>query len=137
MENYHVYQFIVGHTYFGELSPDFDTENDRKAKLSQILPREKQKFTYEYDFGDSWLREILVEKILPPEPGVRYPLCLKGRRACPPEGCGSVWAYGDLLEILKDPGNEEYEEMMDWLGDKFEPEAFDLGNVNRRLKGIG
>jgi hypothetical protein len=46
-----------------------------------------------YDFGDSWEHVILVEKILPPEPGVKYPVCLTGRGACPPEdgvGCGAT-----------------------------------------------
>ena len=136
-EGYHLYQFIVGQTYFGEPDPDFDAEDDSKVKLSQIMPLEKQKFTYEYDFGDSWLHEILVEKILPPEPGVRYPLCLKGKRACPPEDCGGVWGYDTLLETIKDPGNEEYEEMMDWLGGEFDPEAFDLDSINQRLESIG
>ena len=135
-EGYHLHQFIVGQTYFGEPDPDFDAEDDSKVKLSQIVQREKQKFTYEYDFGDDWLHEILVEKILPPEPGVHYPLCLKGKRACPPEDCGGVWGYGDLLETIKDPGNEEYEEMMDWLGGDFDPEAFDLDYINQRLKSI-
>ena len=135
-EGYHLYQFIVGQTYFGEPDPDFDAEDDSKVKLSQIVRREKQKFTYEYDFGDSWLHEILVEKILPPEPGVHYPFCLKGKRACPPEDCGGVWGYDDLLETIKDPGNEEYEEMMDWLGGEFDPEAFDLDSINQRLKGM-
>ncbi len=78
----------------------------------------------------------MIEKILPPEPGIRYPICLKGKRACPPEDCGGVWGYGDLLEIIKDPDNEEYEEMMDWLGGGFDPEAFDLDSINQRLKSI-
>lgn len=135
-EGNHLYQFIVGQTYFGEPDPEFDAEDDSKVKLSQIMQREKQKFIYEYDFGDSWLHEILIEKILPPEPGVSYPLCLKGKRACPPEDCGGVWGYGDLLETIKDPGDEEYEEMMDWLGGDFDPEAFDLDYINQRLKSI-
>jgi hypothetical protein len=135
-ENYHLHQFIVGRTYFGEPDPDFDAEDDSNVKLGQIVQREKQKFTYEYDFGDDWLHEILLEKILPPEPGVRYPVCLKGKRACPPEDCGGVWGYDDLLETIKDPGNEEYEEMMDWLGGEFDPEAFDLDSINQRLKSI-
>jgi hypothetical protein len=135
-DNYHLHQFIVGHTYFGEPDPDYDSEDDRKVNLSQIVEREKQKFTYEYDFGDSWLHEILIEKILLPEPGVRYPICLKGKRACPPEDCGGVWGYDDLLEIIKDPDNEEYEEMMDWLGGEFDPEFFDLDSINQRLRSI-
>ena len=136
-ENYHLHQFIVGNAYFGEPDPDFDAEDDRKVKLIQIVRTEKQKFTYEYDFGDDWRHEILVEKIHQPEPRVRYPVCLKGKRACPPEDCGGVWGYDDLLEIIKDPDNEEYEEMMDWLGGEFDPEAFDLDSINQRLRSLG
>ena len=136
-ENYHLHQFIVGNTYFGEPDPDFDAEDDRKVKLSQIVRSEKQKFTYEYDFGDDWLHEILIEKIHQPEQGVRYPVCLKGKRACPPEDCGGVWGYDDLLEIIKDPDNKEYEEMMDWLGGEFDPESFDLDSINQRLRSMG
>ena len=135
-ENYHLHQFIVGGTYFSEPDLDYDVEDDHKVKLSQVVRNEKQKFTYEYDFGDSWLHEIVIEKILQPEPGVHHPTCLKGKRACPPEDCGGIWGYDDLLEIIKDPDNEEYEEMMDWLGGEFDPEAFDLDSINRRLSNI-
>jgi hypothetical protein len=131
-----LHQFIVGRTYFGEPDPDFDSEDDRRVKLCDIVRREKQKFTYEYDFGDSWLHEILIEKILLPESGVRYPICLRGKRACPPEDCGGVWGYDDLLKIIKDPDNEEYEEMMDWLGGEYDPEFFDPDSINQRLRSI-
>jgi len=135
-ENYHLYQFTIGDTYFG--APDFelDIENDRKVRLSQVVPGEKAKFTYEYDFGDSWEHQILIEKILPPEPGVRYPICLTGKRACPPEDCGGIWGYADFLEAIQDPKHPEHDEMLEWVGEDFDPEAFDLDEVNRVLKRI-
>jgi hypothetical protein len=138
-DNYHLYQFIIGDEYFGQPDPDGfddDMQNAKKIKLSEVYHGPKTKFAYEYDFGDSWEHEILIESELSAESGARYPRCLKGARACPPEDCGGIWGYADLLEIISDPDNEEYEEMMEWVGEKFDPEAFDLDDVNRALKSI-
>jgi hypothetical protein len=74
-----------------------------------------------------------VEKVLDPEPGVRYPRCLAGKRACPPEDCGGVPGYERMLEILATPEDEEYEDILEWLGDDFDPEAFDMAAVNTEL----
>jgi len=92
------------------------------------------KFLYEYDFGDGWEHELLVEKILPAEPGVGYPRCLKGKRACPPEDVGGVWGYADFLEIMRDPNHPEHEDMLEWVGGEFDPEVFDLEEVNAELE---
>ena len=135
-DNYHLYQFTVGGDYFGEPDADPDMKELRQVKLSQIVGKEKQKFTYEYDFGDSWEHEILVEKILQPKAGMQYPVCTTGKRACPPEDCGGGWGYADLLEIIKNPQDEQYDEMMEWLGEDFDPEAFDIDSINQALKGI-
>jgi hypothetical protein len=92
--------------------------------------------TNEYDFGDSWLHEILVEKILPREPDARYPRCLTGKRACPPEDCGGIWGYADFLDAIRDPNHPEHEAMLEWIGDDFDPEAFDLQTVNQELGAL-
>ena len=94
-----------------------------------------RKFHYEYDMGDGWEHEILVEKTLPTEPSQHYPVCVTGRRACPPEDCRGLWGYADLLEIIKDPKHEEYEERVEWLGGELDPEAFDVDQVNEVLRG--
>ncbi len=141
----HLHQFIVGRypdeTLYGVPHPDYGdwgpTMNDESlTKLNQILMAEKDKFTYEYDFGDGWKHIILLEKILPPEEGVTYPRCIKGKRACPPEDCGGVWGYYHLLDVLADPENPEHEEMLEWLGGELDPEYFDLDEVNTRLQNI-
>jgi len=88
----HLHQFIVGEKYYGVPSIDefseLELKDERKARLSQVLWKSKQKMVYEYDFGDGWEHEILLEKVLQPDPGVRYPRCIGGARACPPEDCG-------------------------------------------------
>lgn len=137
-ENYHLYQFTASGTEYGEPDPDFGVRvrSSRTARLSQIAPTRRGKFLYVYDFGDNWGHEILVEKIESPEAGVRYPVCLAGERACPPEDCGGVWGYADLLEIIRAPHDERHEEMMEWLGGSFDPEHFDLEAINRDLRRI-
>lgn len=90
---------------------------------------------YEYDFGDSWLVDVLLEGILLKEKGVKYPLCLAGERACPPEDCGGVPGYYDLLATLADQKHPEYEETAQWAkgqtkyGGPYKPEKFDLKQI--------
>ncbi len=111
-------------------------KNAQRTKLSQVAKGEKNKFSYVYDMGDNWEHELVVEKILSPEAGKHYPVCLTGKRACPPEDCGSIWGYAELLEIIKDPEHEEYEERMEWLGEEFNPEAFNTEEVNQALESL-
>lgn len=96
----------------------------------------RDSFVYEYDFGDSWEHEIVVEKALPVEEGVLYPRCLAGKRACPPEDVGGVWGYGDLLMAIKDPTHPEHREMLDRVDEDFDPAAFDPADGNRRFLGL-
>lgn len=138
-DNCHLYQFIIDEEYYGRPEPggfDDDVQNAKKVKLGEVYQGSKTSFVYEYDFGDSWEHEILIEKELPAEAGVRYPKCLEGVRSCPPEDCGGVWGYADLLETISDPDNEEYEEMVEWVGEDFDPEYFDLDDINQELKYI-
>jgi len=75
----------------------------------------------------------VVEKILPREGEMEYPVCLAGRRACPPEDCGGPWGYGEMLLALGDPSHPEHESYTEWVGGGFDPETFDLEALNRRL----
>ncbi|MBI3249331.1 MAG: plasmid pRiA4b ORF-3 family protein [Deltaproteobacteria bacterium] len=139
--NSHMHQFKVGKTYYGETYPDDvdgmpETRDERKSRLEELVSRPRAKFVYEYDFGDSWEHEIALEKILPAEAGVKYPVCLEGHRACPPEDCGGVWGYVDLLTVLQDEEHPEHEEMTEWLGEEFDPEAFRLAEINAALTRI-
>ncbi len=96
-----------------------------------------ERIRYTYDFGDDWEHEIVVEKVLVAEPGVRYPVCVAGKGACPPEDCGGVWGYERLREVLADPADEEHGEMLEWLGlqavAEFDPARFGVEEVNRVL----
>ena len=92
-ENYHLHMFTIGGQVFGDPEDDemgeIGTVNEKRHRLNQLGLREKAKFSYEYDFGDSWDHTILLEKILPGEKGAQYPVCIKGKRTCPPEDVGA------------------------------------------------
>jgi hypothetical protein len=133
----HMHQFVVGNTYYSEPDPEFDAEDENKAKLSKVAPSEKSKFKYEYDFGDGWDHTILVEKILPAEADIHYPRCLTGKRACPPEDCGGPYMYPEFLDAIANPANEQHADMLEWVGGKFDPEYFDLAEVNAALQSPG
>ena len=142
--NSHMHQFIVGERVCSD--PIFKLDEDgegrpildeNKVTLMEVAPREKDVFLYEYDFGDSWSHRVTVKKILASDPSAAtVALCLDGARVCPPEDCGGVWGYEDLLQVIRDPGNEEYESMMEWLGGSFDPEAFDREKTNKYLPKV-
>lgn len=84
---------------------------------------------YIYDFGDGWEHRIESEKILPRDENIEYPICIAGKRACPPEDCGGIWGYKEFLEAIRDPEHENHEELLEWVGGEFDPEAFDPKKV--------
>ncbi len=102
-----------------------DLISEDKAKIAKYFLTPKDKAIYEYDFGDGWQHEVMLEKILPSVVGTDYPQCIAGERACPPEDCGGVGGYEHLLGIISNPNHEEYEERMKWLRDDFNSEEFD------------
>jgi len=135
----HMHSFMFGETYYsmpfdGELLEE--TEDETDVPLSMLIAEPKSVFRYTYDFGDDWEHKITLEKIVPPAPGADYPLCLAGKRACPPDDCGGVWGYMELIEIMANPKHPEYKDMKGWLGRKLDPEAFDLEKTNKALKRL-
>ena len=93
-------------------------------------------FFYLYDFGDSWEHEVLVEKVLSAEAGVDYPICIKAKRACPPEDCGGSWGYQEFVEIIQDTEHPEHASMLEWVGGYFDPEDAEFDEINPCLKMI-
>jgi Plasmid pRiA4b ORF-3-like protein len=140
--NSHLHQFTIGGSLYGDpllMEEDFEErgyEDSTSTMLSEILPRSGQRFRfeYEYDFGDGWQHEILFEGRLKVEPGKRYPLCLEGARACPPEDVGGVMSYADFLRAISDPDDDQHDQFLTWVGGQFDPEAFSPVAATRRMK---
>jgi hypothetical protein len=132
---FHLHSFNIGGQEYSEPDPDgmMDFKDESRVKLSRVLTGRIKKFLFTYDFGDNWEHLIEVEKKMEPEPGVRYPRCVAGKRACPPEDCGGVWGYAELLKALGDPNHARHEELLEWCGGNFDPERFDMEEINNRL----
>jgi Plasmid pRiA4b ORF-3-like protein len=135
--NSHLHQFLVGEQYYSD--PAFEPEetaDETGMTLASLKLEEDSQLVYEYDFGDGWLHDILVEKIRLPEKDTRYPRCLDGERAAPTEDCGGMWGYVELLEAIGDPTHPEHDSLLEWLGEPFDPDALDLAAVNRSLRSL-
>ncbi len=134
-EDCHLYDFTKGRDYqIVDSKESMDMmEADaiaKKVKLSDFFKAEKDNILYTYDMGDSWQHSVVLEKILVFDAKKGYPCIVKGAGQCPPEDCGGVYGYADLLAILKDPNHEEYEDMCEWLGvesgDEWDPNEYDI-----------
>ena len=140
--NSHLHQFKIGGVLYGDpelLCEGFEdgpeVVNSLETKISDIVPQDGKrfKFEYEYDFGDGWEHEILFERCLRAEKRVRYPLCVEGERACPPEDVGGSGGYAEFLAALADPKHEEHESYLEW-GGPFDPEKFDAQAATKRMR---
>lgn len=139
--DYHLHQFLIDGERYSVISREADMlgddfKNEKRVRLNRVIPGEKFEFTYEYDFGDSWYHKILVEKIFKPDEELKHSVCLKGKRFAPPEDCGGCGGYYHLLEALRDKDHLDHEDLLEWAGDEYDPEYFNVDEVNERLKKI-
>jgi hypothetical protein len=139
-EDYHLHYFDIHGVHYTDPASDpdgeLDMEDEGLYELNQLLMKEREKFIYEYDFGDTWRHTLRVEKFLPAEKGAHYPRCIRGKRACPPEDVGGAWGYGNFLQAITNPEHPEHEENLTWIGGAFKPEAFDLQAINTMLREV-
>jgi hypothetical protein len=134
----HLHEFEVDGARYGQPDPDGDADDvadDAKAVLFRLVDKGGH-LDYLYDFGDGWTHRITVEEVLAPEPGVQYPRCVSGQRACPPEDVGGPWGYEKFLAAMADPAHPEHAQMREWAGEPFDPAAFDLDTVNDELADL-
>jgi hypothetical protein len=136
----HMHLFETPYGEFGTADAELGHRAEKPVTLEQVAPAVNSKVRYTYDFGDNWEHDVLVEKVLERDRSARYPRCTGGRRAAPPDDCGGVWGYGELVEILGDPDHPEREERLEWLGlddpTAFDPAKFDVDEVNRTLSAL-
>lgn len=135
--NSHQYLFEVDGERYGEPSADwgFEVRDSLKMTLERIFSDGNTSFLYEYDLGDSWWHEITLLGKVDTE-GEGKPRCIAGARACPPEDCGGVMGYYHLLVALSAPDFEDHDTMGEWVGDKFDHDAFDVAAADRALKRL-
>jgi len=140
-EDYHLHEFEIKDPKTGEEvrigipHPDFAARrirmvHERKAKIRRWFTEKNKRAVYVYDFGDNWRHEIILEGIFPREKGTKYPLCIAGERACPPEDCGGVSGYYELLEAIRNPLHPRHRELIEWLDEPYHPEDFHPENVH-------
>jgi hypothetical protein len=142
--NSHLHMFSIGANRYSEPplidDPGWGGDEDkdeRKLTLAQVVDRGFGMFGYEYDLGDSWIHLLVVENELPADPASKaIARCLDGARACPPEDCGGVGGFEQLLKVLRNPRHREYRSTLEWLGGPFDPAAFDPDETNRFLQRL-
>jgi len=136
-QDYHLHAFRIGGVEYGVPNPDYEPmgvplKDDRRATLRSLV-NVGDLLVYEYDFGDGWEHDILVEAVLAPRPRTLYPRVVDGARACPPEDVGGIPGYEEFVKALRDPRHKAHDSMLEWAGGSFDPEAFDVDAANREL----
>ncbi|NQU26107.1 MAG: plasmid pRiA4b ORF-3 family protein, partial [Candidatus Nealsonbacteria bacterium] len=134
-EDEHMYAFVIEGEQYTDIdgADPYEYHDSRSVRISDLVEQASVRFRYDYDFGDDWKHIVEIEKTLQPVEGVRYPCCVKGERACPPEDCGGPYGYPYLLDKIQDPEHEEHDETLEWVGEEFDSEEFDLEEVNEEL----
>lgn len=133
----HLHSFTIGGRLYGTNFDEYpDEEIDEKTVTVRAAIGNERRFAYEYDFGDSWDHEVVVEDEIANARRLKFAICLDGQNACPPEDCGGTPGYEELLDALADPTHEEHENFLRWVGGSFDPSEFDLVAVNIGLQHL-
>ncbi len=135
--NSHLHAFEAGEMRYGMCFDDYpEGEIDEKTVTVLQALREERRFAYEYDFGDSWEHDVVIEDLTWPYLGLKFGVCIDGQNACPPEDVGGVPGYEDFLEAIADPEDEEHDHYLEWVGGSFNATEFDLAAANAALQRI-
>ena len=137
-QNYHLFEFEHHGFIFGEINAVVPEANEnlidsRTTSLESLFVDTRELLRYTYDFGDNWLHYVVVERFIPREKNGVYPYCMSGKNACPPEDCGGIKGYDNLLKALTNKQHPEYQEYKNWVGKGFSPDKFELEKVNNQL----
>ena len=129
----HLHAFDIDGRQYGDRQTVDDVADENRLTLKGLLKSGVARFAYTYDFGDNWEHTVAIEKTRPAIDGEAYPLCVAGKRACPPEDCGGPWGYQHLLEVLADPDHPDYADQKEWVDEDFTPDHFDTVAANAVL----
>jgi len=134
--NTHLHEFVSQGMNYSIPDPDWPDQVDydeEDFRLHDLLKKEKDRLEYNYDFGDDWRHLVVLEKILPLSSKTKLPFCIKAAGACPPEDVGGVFGYYDFLEAMADENHESHKDVIEWYGDKFDPNDYDIEVTNELL----
>jgi hypothetical protein len=133
----HLHAFTVGDKCYGMHFDDYpEDEIDETEVTVQKAVGGHRRFSYEYDFGDSWEHSVVVEEVSRISRGLKFAVCIDGQNACPPEDCGGVHGYAELLEVLADPAHPDHDRTVQWMGGSFDATSFDLVSTNVALQQL-
>jgi hypothetical protein len=141
-KNYHLFEFNLDGYKVGMIEGnDYGFGNSyvldaTRVALSDVLSLENDRFDYDYDFGDRWQHEIVLQQAIEKDDKTVYPTCVGGKLNCPPEDCGGIRGFYDLLNIIQDNSHPEHQYMRNWVGEKYNPESFDLNRASKRLRKL-
>jgi hypothetical protein len=129
----HLHAFDIGGQQYGDPTQMDDLANEERLTLNGIVKSGLTRFRYTYDFGDNWEHDVVIENSSPAHTAKSFPACIGGKRRCPPEDCGGVWGYDELLAILADPAHPQHDEQKEWIGGDFDPEDFSVPDTDAIL----
>lgn len=136
-QNYHLHQFRIGDALFGMHVEEYpDEEIDEKTVTVLQVLRDERRFFFDYDFGDGWEHEIVVEDLTWSHFGLKFAVCIDGQNACPPEDVGGIPGYEEFREAIANSDHEEHDRYLEWVGGSFDPAAFDLAAANAALQRV-
>ena len=131
--NCHLHQFGRQRQRMTDLRSRVGTKaaDENRTKLGELICEVGARLLYEYDFGDGWQHELLLEEVLFGEESFQQ-ICVAGKRRCPPENCGGPQGFAEVLKAIQDANHPNHEAACEWLGD-FVPETFSVYEINRPL----
>jgi hypothetical protein len=136
-EDYHLHVFEIGENRYGVPHQEYDNDDiDEEGVQLCDLVTGRMRFIYEYDFGDCWRHEVVVESVEEVPLILKFATCVDGQRACPPEDVGGTYGFAEFLEAVADPDHEEHESHLMWVGGSFDPESFSLASANAALQRV-
>jgi hypothetical protein len=140
-KNYHLYEFSINNLLFADIrlvDEEFGDFKDVKTiQLEDVFSKTGTKATYLYDFGDGWKHQLELIEISNEPQNELLPAFISGQNACPPEDCGGVYRYLEIIEILGDPSHEEYESIKEWIGPKFNAVKLNSHSIIKELGNLG
>ncbi len=136
--NSHLHSFTIDAKLYGSHFDDYPEEelDEAECTVSIAMRGNVQRFSYEYDFGDSWSHEVVVEDVTRAPHVLKYGVCLDGQGACPPEDVGGTGGYQEFLAAMADPMHEEHDNYLVWVGYKFDPSEFNVAAANAALQRV-